>query len=254
MQIADFITENNAVIFILLFSRISGFFAFLPFFSHATISVNIKTAFALYITFLLFPIAVLSNNSIVIDNIMLLVMSEFMIGFLAGVFLNLIFASLSLAGGQIAMVMGFSMANVFDPVSGSNSPIISQMLTLIAIMILLAFDGHHLILIFLSKSIDSIQLGGFYPSHDILEYMITASSNLFKISIILAFPIIALSILSDIIFGMLMKTMPQFNLLVVGFPIKIFLSMLVMMAILGSIMQIFKNEFLKLFEYLRYLL
>jgi flagellar biosynthetic protein FliR len=77
---------------------------------------------------------------------------------------------------------------------------------------------------------------------------------MFKISLILAFPIIAISILSDIIFGMLMKTMPQFNLLVVGFPIKISIALVVIVAVLGSMMSIFKNKFLNIFEYLKYLL
>jgi len=71
---------------------------------------------------------------------------------------------------------------------------------------------------------------------------------------IIAFPIIAISLLSDVIFGMLMKTMPQFNLLVVGFPIKIFLSVMVLMAVLGSMMGIFKKEFIDVFMFLKELL
>jgi flagellar biosynthetic protein FliR len=250
----EFITDKNAVIFILLLSRIGGFFAFLPFFSHASISVTIKTALSLYITFLLFPLATLSNGNVVEETILFLVVSEFMIGFIAGVFLNIVFAAVSLAGSQISMIMGFSMANVFDPISGENSPLMSQILTLLAIMFFLAFDAHHMILLFLSKSIDSIVLGGFYPSLDILKHILLVSSDMFKISLILAFPIIAISILSDIIFGMLMKTMPQFNLLVVGFPIKISIALVVIVAVLGSMMSIFKNKFLNIFEYLKYLL
>ncbi|MCF6202014.1 MAG: flagellar biosynthetic protein FliR, partial [Hydrogenimonas sp.] len=87
-------------------------------------------------------------------------------------------------------------------------------------------------------------LGGLVLSHEICDYLIKAMSNLFLFGFSIAFPIIALSLLSDIIFGMLMKTMPQFNLLVVGFPIKIALSMAVWIAVLGSMMLIFKNEFL----------
>ena len=64
----------------------------------------------------------------------------------------------------------------------------------------------------------------------------------------------ALSILSDVIFGMLMKTMPQFNLLVVGFPIKIFLSIMVLAAVLSAMMNIFKREFLESFEFLKLML
>jgi flagellar biosynthetic protein FliR len=45
--------------------------------------------------------------------------------------------------------------------------------------------------------------------------------------------------------------MPQFNLLVVGFPIKIFLSMMVIMAVLAMMMGIFKKEFIEAFYFLK---
>jgi len=254
MQIIDFITDKNAILFILLFSRISGFFAFMPFFSHANISVNIKTALALYITVFFFPISSLPNNLEINNiNILMMIFGELTIGFLAGFLLNMAFSALSFAGSQISMVMGFSMATLFDPITGTNSPLISQILTLIAILFFLAFDGHHLILLFLGQSIDHITLGAFYPQKEWLDTLITSVALMFKVGLILSFPIIALSLLSDIIFGMLMKTMPQFNLLVVGFPIKIFLSTLVLMAILGSLMILFKDYFIKYFEAIKIL-
>ncbi len=251
MNLVDFITDKNAITFILLFTRISGFFAFMPFFSHASISVSIKTALALYLTILFFPVAKLSGIDINTSNILFFIVSELFIGFISGLLLNLAFSALSLAGGQISMIMGFSMATVFDPLSSSNTPLVSNALTLIAFLIFLSFNGHHLILIFLSHTIDSITLGSFYPNSNLSDYLITGVAAMFKVGLILAFPIIALSLLSDIIFGMLMKTMPQFNLLVVGFPIKIFLSVLVLTAVLSSMMSIFKNDFLKYFEILK---
>jgi len=254
LQIADLLTSNNAIVFFLLFSRISGVMAFFPFYAHTSIPVSIKTAFAFYLTILFFPVTTLANIPYEIGNIAFLVVMEFMLGFIAAVVLNLVFAALGLAGGQISMIMGFSMATVMDPTSGTNTPVIGQILTLIAVMILLAFNGHHLILLFLSESITHIELGAFYPSAHIWTYLESAVTHMFMIGLIIAFPFIALSILSDVIFGMLMKTMPQFNLLVVGFPIKIFLSIMVMVAVLGAIMGIFKQEFLSAFEYLKHLL
>ena len=62
---------------------------------------------------------------------------------------------------------------------------------------------------------------------------------------IMSFPIIALSLLSDSIFGMLMKTMPQFNLLVIGYPIKVTIGFSVLIAILAGIMKIMSDLLLK---------
>ena len=253
-QLADFITDDNAIIFFLLFSRISGVMAFFPFYSHTSISMMVKSALIFYLSILFFPAVTLSAVPVNASDIALMVVGEFMLGFIAGLVLNMVFGALGLAGMQIAMVMGFSMASVMDPATGANTPIISNILTLLAIMMLLAFDGHHLILLFLNETMGSIELGGFYPKPFIWEYLSSAFTHLFVMGFIIAFPIMALSILADVIFGMLMKTMPQFNLLVVGFPIKIFLSIMVLAADLGAMMNIFKQEFLEAFEFLKLML
>jgi flagellar biosynthetic protein FliR len=255
MELVKLLNEQNAIILILLFSRISGVMAFFPFFSHTAIPNSVKAATALFLTFFFFPMIgdadVATNGAI---ELLLMAVMEFALGFIAGLVLNLVFGAIGLAAMQISMVMGFSMATVIDPVTQTNSPIVSQFLTLLAILIFLSFDGHHLILLFLSDSIGHLSLGAFYPDSSIYEYLLKAVSQMFVIGFIMAFPIIALSILSDVIFGMLMKTMPQFNLLVVGFPIKIFLSFLVLIAVLGSMMGIFKDEFMNYFSYLKSLL
>lgn len=254
MQLADLLTQENAIVFFLLFSRISGVIAFFPFFSHMSIPVSVKTALAFYLTILFFPVAHMAHIPVSTGNIAVLVLAELMLGFIAALVLNFVFAALGLAGSQISMIMGFSMASVMDPLTGTNTPIIGQILTLIAVLILLTFNGHHLMLLFLSQSITHIELGAFYPDAHLWDYLNNAVRHMFMMGLIIAFPFIALSFLSDVIFGMLMKTMPQFNLLVVGFPIKIFLSIMVMIAVLSAMMGLFKADFLAAFEYLKHLL
>ena len=64
----------------------------------------------------------------------------------------------------------------------------------------------------------------------------------------MSFPIIALILLSDIIFGMIMKAHPQFNLLAIGFPVKIAVAFAVLVVIVPAIMLHFKREFLSAFD------
>ncbi len=255
MELAQLLSDQNVITFFLLFARVGGMVAFFPFFSHASIPVSIKTTLSLYLVLLFMPIVHFSGpTDLSAASIMMMTLAEFGLGFIAGLALNLIFGALGLAGMQVSMVMGFSMATVMDPTTQTNSPIISQIFTLLAILTLLAFDGHHLILLYLSESITHIELGSFYPQEYMWTYLSDGFTHMFVMGFIIAFPIIALSILADVIFGMLMKTMPQFNLLVVGFPIKIFLSVMVLMAILGSMMGIFRREFIDVFAFLKQLL
>ena len=119
-----------------------------------------------------------------------------------------------------------------------------QLLTLLALMVVLALDYHHLFLYFVGESIKEIPLGGFLYSHNYISYIIKAFSNLFVIGLTMSFPIIALILLSDIIFGMIMKAHPQFNLLAIGFPVKIAVAFAVLIVIVPAIMIHFKKEFL----------
>ncbi|MDE7173029.1 MAG: flagellar biosynthetic protein FliR, partial [Helicobacter sp.] len=88
-------------------------------------------------------------------------------------------------------------------------------------------------------------------SGDSVPYIVRAFTNLFLIGFTMAFPIVALILLSDIIFGMIMKTHPQFNLLVIGFPVKISVAFAVLIVILPAIMIHFQREIRLAFDALQ---
>ena len=254
MEFVQFLGQDNVVRFVLLFGRMSGLVAFFPFFSHMKIPVVIKTALVFFFTIFLFPYA----GDIAFEpstlTLVFAFVSELMMGFVGGLLLFILFAALQLAGEQISFVMGFTMASVIDPQTGTNMPLIGQILTTLALVLFLTFDGHHLLILLYYHSLKAVPLGTFYPDSSLWTYISTGVINLFLFGFILSFPIKALSLLADVIFGMLMKTMPQFNLLVVGFPIKIMMAFVVLIAVLGAMMSVFKREILQILNNLPYIL
>ena len=236
MELVEFFGADKVITFMLLFARLSGLIVFFPFFSHNQIPLSVKTLLVFAICIVLFPLSHTHEHAI--NFLIMEILSEAMLGLCAGLLLNIVFAILQMAGEQISMIMGFSMASVLDPQTGTNSPVIANILNFIALLAFLMLDGHHLILQFYSTSLSAIPLGDFYPRSGVMSYALKLFGNLFMFGFVLAFPIIALSILSDAIFGMLMKTMPQFNLLVVGYPIKVSIGFSVLIAILAGIVKI----------------
>ena len=85
-------------------------------------------------------------------------------------------------------------------------------------------------------------------SQNYIEYIVKSFAHLFVIGLTMSFPIIALILLSDIIFGMIMKAHPQFNLLAIGFPVKIAVAFAVLIVIIPAIILHFKREFLSAFD------
>ena len=246
MEFVNYLGQENVVTFFLLLVRTGALMVFFPFFNHLQIPVVIKATLSFMLTLYLFPLAPLVNlDGLNIQYLILETLAEIMLGLCAGLFLTLVFAAVQLAGEQISMIMGFSMATVIDPQSGINAPLISNILNLIVLLAFLLFDGHHLILYFLAYGLEFIPLGGFYPEQNIIKYAAQGMVNLFLYGFIISFPILALTLMSDLIFGMLMKTMPQFNLLVVGYPIKITIAFVVLMAILAVIVKVFTTLMMK---------
>jgi flagellar biosynthetic protein FliR len=247
---AEVFSETYIVGFILLFFRFAALFMATPIFSHQNIPITIKAAMAFFFTIVFYssmpPLAI----AITVPSIMIAILSELLFGLAIGIILQLAFNVITFAGGQISFMMGFSMASAIDPQSGISMPIISQFLSLIGLMILLAMDMHHWVLLFIDGSLKAIPLGGFLMTEDLFNYVIKAAANMFVVGFMIAFPIIALTFLQDIIFGMLMKTMPQFNLLVIGFPIKIMVAFVVLIITLASSMLILKTQMQEAFNYL----
>jgi flagellar biosynthetic protein FliR len=250
MQWASIFNESASVGFILLFFRFAALFVATPIFSHNSIPMNVKAAMAFFFTIVFYPSMPPLMIHIDVATIVLAILSELFFGLAIGLILQITYNIITYAGGQISFMMGFSMASAIDPQSGISMPIISQFLSLMALMVLFSLNLHHWMLLFIDASLKTIPLGGFLMSEDLFAYIIRATSNMFMVGFMIAFPITALSWLADVIFGMLMKTMPQFNLLVIGFPIKIMVAFGVLIAIFTTIMLILKEQMIEAFNLL----
>lgn len=250
MEWAELFSQGRTVAFILLFTRFTSLFMAVPIFSHMNIPISIKAAMAFFFTIVFFGSVPPLNIPMDALSLTVAILGEMLFGLAVGVVLQLAYHVITFAGGQISFMMGFSLASAIDPQSGVSMPIISQFLALLALMILLVFDMHHWILLYASASIESVPLGGFMVTPSLFQYIMHAAANMFVVGFMIAFPITALSILADVIFGMLMKTMPQFNLLVIGMPIKIAVAFVVLMATLATTLLIVTSQMQSAYNFL----
>lgn len=253
MEFMKIFQDANVVGFMLLFFRFLALFIAVPIFSHKNIPMQIKAAMAFFFTIVFYSSMPPLQIAINLPTIVLAILSEFMLGLAVGIVLQLAYNVITFAGGIISFMMGFSMASAIDPQTGVSMPIVSQFLSLMGLMVLLSLDLHHWVLLFVDSSLKAVPLGGFVMREDLFHYIINAASNMFLVGFMIAFPIVALSWLADVIFGMLMKTMPQFNLLVIGFPIKIMVAFVVLIATFASTMLIVKTQMIDAFNALEML-
>ncbi|HEY9059840.1 MAG TPA: flagellar biosynthetic protein FliR [Pseudobacteroides sp.] len=230
MQIPEGILLNGIGMFILVFVRMTGLFVIAPIFGRRNIPVYLKVGLAL-ITALLLMNAVKMNPVDYGNNIYsytMLIFKEFIVGIILGYIANVIFDAILMAGQLIDMQVGFGMVNVLDPISNIQIPISSNFYYMISMMVLMASNGHHVIMKGLFESYRFIPAGEVAFNTILLNDVLASFSKMFLIGFKISAPIIAAILVTDIALGIISKSIPQLNVFIVGMPAKIILGVLVM--------------------------
>ncbi|RDI47443.1 flagellar biosynthetic protein FliR [Falsibacillus pallidus] len=232
-------------VFLLVFVRVSTFFVTMPLFSYRTIPAQHRIGLAFFLAWIMYytvDAPALEINGLYI----LLIMKEALVGLLIGFAAYMMMAAIQIAGGFIDFQMGFAIANVIDPQTGAQSPLMGQYLYTFSLLLLLTLDGHHLILDGIYYSYQFIPIDqpwlNFGSSH-LVEYMIRAFGSMFVIAFQMSIPIVACLFLVDTALGIVARTVPQLNIFVVGFPIKIGVSFIVLIIVFGVMMTVVEGLF-----------
>lgn len=242
MEFLSLLTDSKVEVFLLLLLRFSGAIAFMPFFDSPLISSSIKASLIFFLTLAFFPLVQVPLSPFSVVDFVIAGIFELSIGFLAGALLQIIFSAVSFASDNVSFAMGLTIASAYDPITGVQKSVISQVLTLVALLIALELNFHHLILEFIAQSLVKLPLGTFVISKALLSNLIGFFGKIFLLGLSISLPVLGIILLSDIIFGMIMKVHPQFNLLAIGFPVKIATAFICIIALLASILYKFSNE------------
>jgi len=215
------ITSEQIEIFIFAFLRVSAIVAVMPILGNRTVPVRVKGGLSIMIAFIIFPFVELHALPLGILPLSLRMAGEVMIGITMGLAGKLIFAGVQLAGQLAGFQMGFAIVNVFDPITSAQVSIMAQLQYLFAMLIFLAVDGHHLFLYAIAESYRIIPPLGFHFSGELTQSIVDLSKDVFVIAIKIGAPVVAMLLMTSIGFGLIARTVPQINILIVGFPIKI---------------------------------
>lgn len=230
-------------VYLLIFVRIASFFITMPIFSHRLIPAQHRIGISALLAWIMYY--TVSSPGFEIDGLyLLLVLKESLVGLLIGFFAYMMFSAVQAAGGFIDFQMGFSMANVIDPQTGAQSPIMGQYLYTFALLFLLAIDGHHLLLDGIFFSYEFIPLStDFLPfgNEQILALMVHFFTQSFIIAFQMSVPIVGSLFLVDVALGIVARTVPQMNIFVIGFPIKIFVSFILIIITMGTTLLLVKG-------------
>jgi flagellar biosynthetic protein FliR len=138
------------------------------------------------------------------------------IGGVIGLALQLTMAVVAMLGFLASSQIGFSMAQMNDPINGQQSDVVSGMLGLVAILVFFAIDGHLVLVGVLGQSFRAWPVGGGY-SGLLLHTVALNVGWVFAAAILLALPIIFSTLVVQIGLGFLNRVAPSLNLFSLGF-------------------------------------
>ncbi len=132
--------------------------------------------------------------------------------------------------------MALGIAEVVDPFSQVGITLVGQLWTLMGIMVFIAIDGPHMLIMATFESYNTIHL--FRIARDgakMYKALIDTFGAMFIVALKLAFPILTTLFLLAITLGLLAKAAPQMNIFMLGFPIQIGVGFLIMIVVIGGI-------------------
>lgn len=239
---------SQFVLFLLLVARITSLIVVAPVIGHQIVPVPLKVALGLFLSFVMFPLALSKTVSIDVRllSIIIAMLREVVVGLLIGFTAGLVFAGIRFAGELISFDMGFSLASVLDPETGFQTPVVGEFLFLVAMMVFLLLNGHHAVLQALQLSYEVVPVGTWSLNAVYAQKLIELAGAIFIIAVKFAAPIIVALFLTNIALAILSRIMPQMNIFSVSFPLKIGVGLLVMIAsapVFVSVLKITLRQF-----------
>jgi len=218
------LTFEQIAVFLLIFLRIGAILVMIPIIGDRAVPVRVKATLSLTLALVLYPLIRFPLPEAYRSDIVQMVIGmagEVLIGVLIGFAARCLFAALQAAGEMAGIQIGFSMANVIDPLSSMQVSIIGEFLYLVGLLIFLAVDAHHIFLAVLTESYERIEPLGFAFSGPLLQLLIDFTTNIFLIAAKICAPLIAVALLVNVGLGVIARTVPQINVFIVGFPLQI---------------------------------
>lgn len=208
---------------LLVFARTLGIFMFNPILSRRnipTIAKVVVSVFIAYVTILVLqPEPVEAGNSAGVYLMMIL--RETAVGLIIGFITDLFFYSVQLAGEVMDMQSGLGMAKVFDPESNVQMSIMGSFISFMMYLYFFVTNSHLTYIRLFITSYDAVPIGsgGFNPD---LGYAVASYfSVVLALVIKLAMPIMAAEFILEFCMGVLMKSVPQIQIMVVNIQLKV---------------------------------
>jgi flagellar biosynthetic protein FliR len=244
------------MIFVLVLARTGALVMTAPIFGSQAVPRRIRALLAVAMSLVVTPVF-LSGTFPPFENLVTLgrlVLNEALIGLLLGLGVTILFSGIQAAGQIVSQLSGMSLADVFSPGFDEDISVFSQLYYFLTLAVFVAVGGHR---IMIEALLDTFAAGP--PGHAALgdgyvEVLVSIVTQSFILGIRAAAPLLIALLLSNVVLGLISRTLPQINVIAVGFSVNAILALGLLALSIGAAAWTFQEPTISILQQINSLL
>ena len=195
---------------------------------------QVKIGLTVLIAFALFPSVAIppGNGNALVTAI---VAREVIIGLSLAFAVRALIAGAEFAGHLSGFQIGFSYGATIDPQNGVQNTMLATLYGMLATLGFLAINGHHLLLRALATSYAGLPIGMGGLNGTLLGTVRDIMALVFVVGARLAAPIVIVLLVVEVAVGLISRTSPSLNFMIIGYPVRLIIGLVVLGALVGTI-------------------
>ncbi|GAA4424719.1 flagellar biosynthetic protein FliR [Bremerella cremea] len=235
---------EQLLIFAAIVTRVGGLVATAPVLGASYAPIQIKSFLAVAISLMLTPVFwdydfPEPGNA---ANLLLIMVGELLIGLSLGLGIKILFAGVQMTGQLLGQIGGLSIADVFNPAFDDNVPMLAIIFDLVVLAVFLVIGGHRFLMSALLGTFTEIPPGIAAVDVQLVHVIRETLANSLMLGVQAAAPGTVALLVGVLVMGVISRTLPQLNLMAVGFSMNTMLLMAFVMLTIGSVVWVFQGS------------
>ena len=235
---------NQFTLFALILSRVSGLVMTAPIFGSRSVPMRIRGLLAVALSMLITPLywgSPIDDPSNILQ-FLVLIGREAILGLTLGLGIMVLFSGVQVTGQIVSQMSGMGLAEIFDPGFDASVPIFSQLLDLLVLAVFVTIGGHRQVMAALLDTFRWTPPGSEITASKIVGAFGEVLHQSFLLGIRAAAPAIVALLMSVFVMGLISRTLPQLNVLAVGFSLNSIILLITLSISMGVVAWIFQEH------------
>jgi flagellar biosynthetic protein FliR len=227
---------SRFMVFTLVLTRTSGLVMTAPIFGTQALPRQVRALLAVAIALLVTPVF-LSTSVPPVENLAeygRLLANEALVGLLLGLGINILFSGVQVTGQVVSQLSGLSLADVFSPSFDEDVSVFSHLFYFLTLSVFVAVGGHRVVTQSLLESFSALPPGHAALGSGFVDVLVNIITQAFSLGIRVSAPLLTALLLSNLVLGLISRTLPQINVIAVGFSLNALLAMGLLFLTIGA--------------------